>query len=183
MNYQVMLTDDFDEPLADQSVELVFRIYEVDAGGGSIWNETHNVVTNHIGVASVVLGSVSPMSLLFDTPLWLQVEVDGQTMSPRRPLTAAPYALRARDADFLGGEEAMAYALDDDLWQPGTLNNPANPLEWTKLKNMPAGFADGVDNAGTGDGHSLDASDGSPVDVVKVEADGKMRIGTGPGTS
>lgn len=31
---------------------------------------------------------------------------------------------------------------------PGTINSASNPLEWTKLKNVPAGFADGVDDAG-----------------------------------
>ena len=159
MNYQVMLTDDADQPLADQSVQLVFHIYNVEFGGGSLWTETHNVTTNSIGVASVVLGSADPIHLLFSVPLWLQVEVDGEVMDPRRPLTAAPYAQRAQDADHadnalsseqLDGIPASAWALDDDLWQPGTLNNPANPLEWTKLKSVPAGFADGTDDVGTG---------------------------------
>ena len=163
MNYQVMLTDDADQPLADQSVQLVFRIYNVESGGGQLWTETHNVVTNSIGVASVVLGSMDPIHLLFSVPLWLQVEIDGEVMDPRRPLTAAPYAMRAQRTDYadnalsaeqLDGIPASAWALDDDLWQPGTLNNPANPLEWTKLKSMPAGFADGVDNVGTGVGGS-----------------------------
>ena len=128
MNYQVMLTDDADQPLANESVQLVFRIYNVDAGGGSLWNETHNVVTNSIGVVSVVLGTYSPLSLAFDGPLWLQVAVDGEIMSPRRELTSAPYALSA--------------------------------------------------SAGTaGDGHSLDADDGDPVNVVYVDADGIVTVG------
>jgi len=159
MNYQVMLTDDSDQPLADQSVQLVFRIYNVDSGGGQLWTETHNAVTNSIGVVSIVLGSENPIHLLFSVPLWLQVEVDGEVMDPRRPLVPAPYARRAQRTDYadnalsaeqLDGIPASAWALDDDLWQPGTLNNPANPLEWTKLKSVPAGFADGVDDVGTG---------------------------------
>ncbi len=172
MNYQVMLTDDADQPLADQSVELLFRIYNVEAGGSQLWTETHDVATNSIGVASVVLGSTNPIHLLFSVPLWLQVEVEGEVMDPRRPLTAAPYARRAGEADHaseadqavnsdhavssdeLDGIPASAWALDDDLWQPGTLNNPANPLEWTKLKSVPAGFADGTDDVGTGVGGS-----------------------------
>lgn len=35
---------------------------------------------------------------------------------------------------------------------PGTINNANNPVDWTKLKNVPAGFADGVDDAGAGGG-------------------------------
>jgi len=34
--------------------------------------------------------------------------------------------------------------------EAGTLNNAGNPVDWTKLKSVPSGFADGVDNAGVG---------------------------------
>jgi len=129
INYQVMLTDDADQPLADQSVQLVFRVYNVEAGGGQLWTETHNVATNSIGVVSVVLGSTNPLAISFDGPLWLQVEVDSEVLSPRRQLTSAPYALSA------GG-------------------------------------------SGGGDGHSLDADDGSPDDALYVDANGDVGIGT-----
>ena len=129
MNYQVMLTNDSDQPLANESVQLVFRIYNVETGGGSLWTETHNVVTNSIGVVSVVLGTYSPLSLAFEGPLWLQVAVDGEIMSPRRELTSAPYAL-------------------------------------------------GVGAGAAGDGHSLDADDGSPVDAVYVSSEGAVEFGS-----
>lgn len=43
-----------------------------------------------------------------------------------------------------------------DVWKfvksklsaPGTLNKPGNPVDFTRLKNVPAGFADGVDDTG-----------------------------------
>ncbi len=93
MNYQVMLTDDADQPLADQSVQLVFRVYDQSAGGGQLWTETHNETTNSVGVVSVVLGETNPLAISFDGPLWLQVEVGGEVLSPRRELVSAPYAL------------------------------------------------------------------------------------------
>jgi hypothetical protein len=44
---------------------------------------------------------------------------------------------------------------------------------------MPAGFADGTDDVGgSGDGHSLDAADGDPVDVVYAADDGNVGVGT-----
>jgi hypothetical protein len=93
MNYQVMLTDDADQPLADQSVQIVFRLYDVESGGGQLWTETHNTTTNSIGVVSVILGENSPLAIDFDGPQWLQVEVDGQVLSPWRELVSAPCAL------------------------------------------------------------------------------------------
>lgn len=113
MNYQVMITDDSDQPLADQAVELVFGLWTQEVGGTQEWTETHNAMTNSIGVASVVLGSLTPLPLGdFSEPLWLEVEVDGEILDPRRELTSSPYALHAADADELGGVGAGGYSLD-----------------------------------------------------------------------
>jgi hypothetical protein len=150
INYQVMLTNDSDEPLTDQAVALEFTIFDAAEGGSPLWSELHETGTNSIGVVSVILGETSPLVIAFDQSLWLQVAVDGQVMWPRRELVAVTTARHAHDSELLGGVPAPSYALDNDLYQPGTLNEPSNPLEWTKLKNVPSGFADGVDDQGTG---------------------------------
>ena len=103
MNYQVMLTDDGDAPLADQLVELVFRIYDAADGGSLLWTETHNATTNSIGVVAVVLGETNPLNFGFDGPTWLEIDVDGETLVPRRELVSAPYALRAAVAESIAG--------------------------------------------------------------------------------
>ncbi len=177
MDYQVMLTDAANQPLAEQAVTLVFRIYTLAAGGSQLWTETQSVTTNSIGVVSVVLGSVNPLTVTFTAPRWLQVEVNGEVMTPRRELVAAPYSRQAHNADNLGGTAAASFALSTTLSTAGTINAPANPVDWTKLKSVPAGFSDGVDNAGTGDGNSLDAPDGDPVDALYVQIDGDVRVG------
>jgi len=179
MNYQVMLTDNSDQPLADQAVQIEFRIYDADSGGVLKWSETHNTATNSIGVVSVVLGETTPLGEYFNLPLWLEIEVDSETLTPRRELVSGPYALQASNSDKLGMLPASYYTLGEDLWTPGSINNPSNPVDWTMLKNVPAGFADGSDDVGgAGDGHSLDASDGSPVDAVYVNSVGNVGIGT-----
>ncbi|HYW68981.1 MAG TPA: hypothetical protein VE960_05195, partial [bacterium] len=94
-------------------------------------------------------------------------------------LTAAPYAFDAYDSHYLGGVSWSEYATDSELSTPGTINSSGNPVDWTKLKNVPAGFADGTDDAGgSGDGHSLDAADGDPADVVYVSNVGYVGVGT-----
>jgi hypothetical protein len=71
------------------------------------------------------------------------------------------------------------YYRKQELNTSGTINTPGNPVDWTKLKGVPAGFADGTDDAGgTGDGHSLDAADGSPTDAVYVDGGGNVGAGT-----
>ena len=144
------------------------------------WTETHSTTTNSIGVVSVTLGSVTPISLGdFPGPLWLEIDVNGETMSPRRRLTAAPYAFAAFGSSRLGGLASSEYATDAELSSPGSINDPGNPVDWTNLKGVPSGFADGTDDVGgAGDGHSLDAWDGDPVDAVWVAGQGRVGIGT-----
>ena len=43
---------------------------------------------------------------------------------------------------------ANATALASQLGAPGSINQAGNPVDWTQLKNVPAGFADGVDSTG-----------------------------------
>jgi hypothetical protein len=87
--------------------------------------------------------------------------------------------------DTLGAHDHNAsYYTKGELKTAGTLNDTSNPVDWTKLKNVPLGFADSVDDTGSGggggdgDGHSLDADDDDPADVVYVDAEGEVGIGT-----
>jgi hypothetical protein len=147
INYQVMLTDDADQPLADQSVAIVFTVYDDPEDGTALWTETQNLTTNSIGVVSALIGDVHPIDFVLTGPVWLDVEVDGETLSPRRELATAPYAAYSANSAMLGGTEASEYAKLSDL-------------------------------GGVGDGHSLDAADGSPVDALYVDSNGDVGIGT-----
>ena len=57
-------------------------------------------------------------------------------------------------ATFNGGVAGLS--VSSELSAPGTINTTTNPVDWTKLKGVPSGFADGTDNdtivvlAGTG---------------------------------
>jgi len=63
------------------------------------------------------------------------------------------------NADLLDGKDEgyfaqAGHAHDDryytegELNAPGTINDEANPVDWTKLRNVPVGFRDGNDNVG-----------------------------------
>ena len=47
----------------------------------------------------------------------------------------------------------------------GVINTSTNPVDWTLLKNVPAGFADGVDNTGGGGGATITVQDGGSTVV------------------
>jgi hypothetical protein len=223
INYQGLLVDtETREPLAGMH-SVVFRIYNVRTGGVARWTESRVETVEADGVISVVLGDLTPINIAFSDSMWLEVQVDGQVLSPRRPLVSVPFAYHASDSDSLGGEPSAHYiardevgtirsdmlidgpgsGLDADLLDgfqaaafaaaghnhddryytetelstAGTINQAGNPVDWTKLKSVPAGFADAVDDTGAADGFSLDASDGSPKDALYVDQDGKVGIG------
>ena len=89
-NYQVMLTDDTDEPIADQTVTMVFSLYDAPSSGTQLWTETQTPTTNSIGVVSVVLGSITPITFDFDAPYWLGVEVNGYSAGPVHGIRVYP---------------------------------------------------------------------------------------------
>ena len=100
-------------------VEIVtFAVYHDQDGGSPLWQETQNVVVNADGSYNVLLGSMTPDGLPLDSfttgePRWLSVRFNrsGEGEQPRVQLTSVPYALKAADADTLGGKPASAYLL------------------------------------------------------------------------
>jgi hypothetical protein len=55
---------------------------------------------------------------------------------------------KAVDANALDGRDSTEFALETVLSAPGTMNDPSNPVDWTKLKGVPGDFADGADDTG-----------------------------------
>jgi hypothetical protein len=78
-----------------------FSIYPELSGGTSVWTDTMAVTVSQ-GVYNVTLGPFDP-SVSFDAELFLEIEIDDQTgtstfetLGPRQPLSAVPYALNAK---------------------------------------------------------------------------------------
>ena len=93
-----------------------FALYTEQTGGAPLWTETQNVQSRAGGHYTVLLGAASPEGLpaeLFTSGQahWVGVSVDGQAEQPRVLLVSAPYALKAGDAETLGGLPASAFAL------------------------------------------------------------------------
>jgi hypothetical protein len=97
-------------------VGITFALYSEQTGGAALWLETQNVTADSNGRYVALLGSTKPDGLpteLFITEQarWVGVQVSGQAEQPRILLLSVPYALKAGDAETLGGKPASAYAL------------------------------------------------------------------------
>jgi hypothetical protein len=144
MNYQGVLTDPDGIPISG-SHELTFRIYRSEGTAArALWEESYASVDIKEGVFSVILGSVAPMrdDLFESGELWLGVTVDGdQEIAPRTRITPVPWALRAGVAEVALRLSEESRPLDvtaiEDLSTPGQINDPSNPVDWTRLKGVP----------------------------------------------
>jgi hypothetical protein len=85
--------------VADGLYPLTFRVYDVEQGGTAIWTEIQPDVELAGGIYNVLLGSVTPIDLPFNTNYYLSVQVaDAPEITPRQQLTVAPYALSLKGA-------------------------------------------------------------------------------------
>ena len=164
INYQGLLTDASDNPITG-SYTIQFKIYNQASGGSALWTETHQNVTITDGVFSVILGASStiPYTLFDGTDKYLGITIGSDSeMSPRKQLVSVGYSFRAYDADKVDGQDASYFSPtthnhDSRYYQQsqlntndGTVNQASDPVSWFKIKNMPAGFADGSDDGGGG---------------------------------
>ena len=93
---------------------VAFALYAAETGGEALWRETQRVNADKGGRYAVSLGATGGISAeLFANgeARWLGVQVEGQPEERRVLLVSVPYALKARDAETLGGLPASAFAL------------------------------------------------------------------------
>ncbi|MFA5780546.1 MAG: hypothetical protein WC947_10470, partial [Elusimicrobiota bacterium] len=72
---------------------------------------------------------------------YLEVAIGGQILSPKEKIVSVVYALRAKDID--DGVVTTSKIADGAVTEV-----KISSISWTKLNNIPEGFADGIDNTG-----------------------------------
>ncbi|GEM_PF-6740600 len=116
-----------------QAFNFTFNIYSVFSGGAVLWNYTTEIQPTANGIVYAELN----ISLPFDQRYWLEVVVNGTTLSPRRELGVRPWAIIANTSDNLG-------KLPSSFFQNGTEQ---------VTTGLPASNITGLDNS-----HAHDAA-------------------------
>jgi hypothetical protein len=107
INYQARLEID-GQFATTTGVDVVFRLYDMSSSGTLLYDETQTVdvvegvYATDIGASNGVPGSLSA-AIIGNSEVWLETDVDGQTLSPRERLVTVPYAMTAGTA-LTGGE-------------------------------------------------------------------------------
>jgi N-acetylneuraminic acid mutarotase len=115
VKFSGVLTDGNSKPLTG-TVGVTFSLYKDEQGGSPLWVETQNVQPDKSGHYSVMLGSTTSQGLPGDLFIsgeahWVGVQAQGQPEQPRVLLPSVPYALKAQDAQTIGGLPPSAFML------------------------------------------------------------------------
>ncbi len=117
VNFSGVMKDAAGNPVTGP-MSVTFSLFAEQEGGAPLWSETQVAETDAQGNYTVHLGATNPAGLpldLFTTGAarWLAVQSEAPAVQePSRVLlVGVPYALKAADADTLGGKPASAYAM------------------------------------------------------------------------
>ena len=105
-------------------INMRFRLYTGAVSGTALYDSgILTAVSVDEGIFDVTLNV--PASLFDGRDLWLSVQVDGETLSPRQPLTAVPYAAGVLPGASIqaSGGTALSVASDSGVGLSGSSNS------------------------------------------------------------
>jgi len=112
LNYQGRLIDpSTEQPIPDGNHNVTFYIYDAETGGSLKGGPYTSNVTTQNGLFNTLIGQVDP-SVFDGSDRWVEIEVDGETISTRQRIVSVAYAIRATsaaDADTLGGKSPSEF--------------------------------------------------------------------------
>lgn len=136
LNYQGRIANPATgQPLADGTYGVNFFIFDAATAGNQLWTEARSVLQAR-GLFVILLGEVTPLPLeIFDgRDLWLQAQVNGETLDSRQRIAWVAYAINARKADTA----LIANTVAD------------NAIDSAKIADGSVGAADLADGSGSG---------------------------------
>src|SRR5438477_936184 len=108
-------------PSVDAGTRMVtFALYADQQGGVPLWSETQVINADSAGRYTVMLGATIVQGVPIEAfesgeGRWLSVTVEGEAEQPRLLLVSVPYALKAVEADKLGGKSASEFVTKSDV--------------------------------------------------------------------
>jgi hypothetical protein len=137
------------------TVEATFRIYATAEGGEALWTETQQVAVKADGSYSVLLGAASESGLpqgVFagGQARWLGVSIDSAESLPRTALSSVAYAMKAGDAETVGGVAAANLVTKDELAKMSQASTMAVQAQGSAQTAVQAGVQPAANPTGSG---------------------------------
>jgi hypothetical protein len=179
-----VLTDASGKPVTG-TVGVTFALYKDQEGGAPLWMETQNVQPDKTGHYSVMLGATSSHGLAGDLfvsgePRWLGVQLQGQAEQARTVLMSVPYALKAADAETIGGLPPSAFvkASPTSSTAGSSASQPSSAITGTGTTNHVTKWvsATKLGNSNIFDAPSGNVGIATTSPSAKLDVDGTARI-------
>jgi len=162
---------------------ITFAFYSEQTGGAPLWLETQNVQLDGEGSYTVLLGATKTEGLplaLFSSgeARWLGIQVGTEAEQPRILLVSVPYAMKAAEAETLGGRTADEFVLTEELEKQVQQEVETQVAESEINLTMPGGIKAVVDGSGTAGSLAKFTSATVVGDSALFESGGNLGIGT-----
>ncbi len=104
-SYQGRLLDDQGHPVPDGDYEMTYSIYHVNIEGTAVYSETQTIAVDN-GLFTTSIGSSPDLDpQVFSQPAWMEVTIEGETLTPRQRLQGSPFAFSLVPGAVVQGEE------------------------------------------------------------------------------
>lgn len=101
MTYNGFLMDN-GQP-ANAPADVSFKLFDAENGGNMVWQQNATTIDVNDGRFSARLTNLDA-SVFNGQARWLEVTINGETLSPRSEVGSMPYSLRAGDAQTIQGK-------------------------------------------------------------------------------
>ena len=186
INFQAQL-----EGTTASSVAATFSVFDVATGGTALWSESYASLPVQSGRIQVLLGSANSFeSDVFegDGDRFIEISVNGETLSPRTRITSVAYALRANVADRVLGSTGNGNGVNSlntligDITLAGGSNVTITPEGQTLRINATGTISGGVTALNELQGE-ITLQPGNNIDItpdgqnLRIDATGTMNGG------
>ena len=109
IDYQGFLSGIQGQPISG-TVTIKFSMWDAAQAGNELWNERQTLDV-HLGYFTAHLGSSTsfPHELFENGSRWVQLEVNGEVLTPRKRINSVAHALYAGNSAALGGVPAVQF--------------------------------------------------------------------------
>ena len=98
VDYQGFLSSTDGDPISG-SLSITFSLWDDPTAGNSLWQETQSLDVR-LGYFTASLGAITrlPDNIFSGNARWLQVEIAGERLTPRKRINSVAHALNAANA-------------------------------------------------------------------------------------
>lgn len=131
VGFQGQLTDPGGNPVPDGDYNMTVRFFPTDSGGTSVFTETKTVSVEN-GLFNMDVDDFPPHIFSGETTsedtLYMEVEVEGETLQPRRKVSGSPYAhALVAGSGVIGARQDEANVTDGGYHAALTVVNTEQP--------------------------------------------------------